>query len=98
MFWVCERSKAESISSRIYIGAGLKRRRERTRDKDTRERWPPLSSDKLSFQISPKATFTHKPSRKDLPAGTNFALAPGNKVENIDPKSLSTLKSYNISD
>lgn len=35
MFWVCERSRAASTSSRMYNGAGLKRRRDRMRERAT---------------------------------------------------------------
>jgi len=37
IFCVLERSRASSISSRMYIGAGLKRRRDRMRDKASKE-------------------------------------------------------------
>merc|ERR1719341_1509208 len=57
-----ERSRAESTSSRMYKGAGLKSRRERIRDRATRERCPPESSLNESFHFPPKATLTSSPS------------------------------------
>eukprot|EP00965_Chrysotila_dentata_P100062 3306585-Pleurochrysis_carterae.AAC.1 len=41
MFCVWLRSSAASISSRMYTGAGLKRRSASTRDSATKERCPP---------------------------------------------------------
>jgi hypothetical protein len=40
--------------------------------------YPPLSSDRESFQAPPlNATFNSRPSRTDFPSGgTSFALAP----------------------
>ena len=49
---------------------------------------PPDSSDRLSFQTPPKATFTSSPSRTESPSGgERRALVPGSSMENIDPKS-----------
>jgi len=91
MFWVWERSRAASISSRMYMGAGLNSNRERMSERARRDLWPPLKSTRLSFQTSPKATFTCKPSITVCPCGgSSLALVPGSSVEKIDPKSLLT--------
>ena len=37
MCWVCERSSAASISSKMYIGAGLNWRRDMIRERAMRE-------------------------------------------------------------
>jgi len=91
MFCVWERSRAASISSRMYIGAGLNSNRERMSERARRDLWPPLKSTRLSFQTSPKATLTCKPSITACPCGgSSLALVPGSSVEKIDPKSLLT--------
>jgi len=65
------------------------------RESASRDLCPPLSSDSDCFQTDPNATRTSKPSKKLPPSGgSNFAIVPGNKVENMDPKSL---KKYEIS-
>lgn len=58
IFWVCDRSRAASTSSRMYIGAGLNSSSDRMSDRASNERWPPLSSVKLSFHTPPKDTRT----------------------------------------
>ena len=51
-------------------------------------RWPPDSSVKLSFQTPPNATFTSSPSSTVMPSdGDSLALAPGSRVEKMEPKS-----------
>lgn len=53
--------------------------------------WPPLSSVRFSFQVFPRATLNSNPSRTPHPSGgAKRAFAPGNKVENMEPKSLFT--------
>ena len=53
--------------------------------------WPPLSSVRFSFQVFPKATLNSRPSNTVCPSGgASIALAPGKRVEKIDPKSLFT--------
>lgn len=49
MFWVWLKSKAASISSRIYIGAGLYFNRARIKDKARSDLYPPESSDSPVF-------------------------------------------------
>ena len=92
IFCVWDKSNAASTSSKIYSGAGLKRRRLNINDSATRDRCPPLNSDKDSFQTSPKATLTSRPpSITSIPSGgRSFACVPGNNVEKIEPKSLFT--------
>jgi hypothetical protein len=53
MFCVCERSRAASTSSRIYMGAGLNWRRAMMREMAIRERWPPDSSVRDCFHTLP---------------------------------------------
>ena len=50
---------------------------------------PPESSPSDSFHASPNATLNSSPSRMLRPSGaTSFALAPGSRVEKMDPKSF----------
>lgn len=52
---------------------------------------PPLSSPRFSFQVVPKATLNSRPSKTPQPwGGASLAVAPGNRVEKMDPKSLLT--------
>mmetsp|Transcript_33990 Transcript_33990/g.79503 ORF Transcript_33990/g.79503 Transcript_33990/m.79503 type:complete len:329 (+) Transcript_33990:40-1026(+) len=91
MFWVWLKSKAESISSRMYIGAGLNRRSASTSERARRDRWPPLSSDKDCFQTPLKATLISKPSTSLMPCGgSNLALVCGRSVLKMESKSLFT--------
>ena len=61
----------------------------RIRGSASKDLCPPLSSDKDCFQTPPNATRTSRPSKKLLPSrGSSFAIVPGNRVENMDPKSL----------
>lgn len=54
---------------------------------------PPLSSLRFSFQVVPKATLNSRPSKTPQPwGGASLAVAPGNRVEKIDPKSLLTCR------
>lgn len=54
---------------------------------------PPLSSVRFSFQVSPKATLNSRPSRTPHPwGGASLAVAPGSKVEKMEPKSLFTCR------
>ena len=91
IFWVCDKSRAASTSSRMYKGAGLNKSNDKMSDKATKDLCPPDNSLRDSFQLSPKATLTSKPSRTSRPSGgCNLALAPGKSVEKMDPKSLFT--------
>mmetsp|Transcript_56421 Transcript_56421/g.175011 ORF Transcript_56421/g.175011 Transcript_56421/m.175011 type:complete len:201 (+) Transcript_56421:371-973(+) len=92
MFCVWLKSRAESISSRMYIGAGLKSRSASTRERDSRERWPPESSDSEPFQTPLKATLISRPSVGSMPSGgSSLALVWGRRVLKIESKSLFTL-------
>mmetsp|Transcript_26720 Transcript_26720/g.61905 ORF Transcript_26720/g.61905 Transcript_26720/m.61905 type:complete len:212 (+) Transcript_26720:390-1025(+) len=92
MFCVWLRSRAESISSRMYIGAGLKSSNANTKDRASKERCPPLSSVRDCFQTPWKPTLISRPSVASMPSGgSNFALACGNNVPKIESKSLFTL-------
>lgn len=67
----------------------MKRRSARIKESASRDRCPPLSSDRDCFQTPPNATRTSRPSKKVPPSGgASFAVVPGSKVENIEPKSL----------
>mmetsp|Transcript_14713 Transcript_14713/g.50803 ORF Transcript_14713/g.50803 Transcript_14713/m.50803 type:complete len:202 (-) Transcript_14713:661-1266(-) len=93
MFCVWLRSSAASTSSRMYMGAGLKRSMDSTRLSAMSDRWPPLSSESESFQRLPNATLTSRPSSTVSPAGgSSLALAPGSRLEKMDPKSWFTLR------
>mmetsp|Transcript_2393 Transcript_2393/g.6592 ORF Transcript_2393/g.6592 Transcript_2393/m.6592 type:complete len:212 (+) Transcript_2393:508-1143(+) len=92
MFCVWLRSSAESISSRMYIGAGLKRSRASTSDRASSDRWPPLSSVRDCFQAPWKATLISRPSVASMPSGgSSLALACGRSVAKMESKSLFTL-------
>eukprot|EP00971_Amphidinium_carterae_P036286 713392-Amphidinium_carterae.1 len=67
IFWVWLRSRAESISSKMYMGAGLKRSNANTKDNASNERCPPLSSDSDCFQTPLKATLISRPSTSLMP-------------------------------
>lgn len=55
--------------------------------------WPPLSSLRFSFQVVPKATLNSRPSKTpQLWRGASLAVAPGSRVEKIEPKSLFTCR------
>lgn len=59
--------------------------------KNSTNLWPPLNSVKFSFQVFPRATLNSKPSRTVCPSGgDSIALAPGRRVEKMDPKSSFT--------
>mmetsp|Transcript_50030 Transcript_50030/g.160048 ORF Transcript_50030/g.160048 Transcript_50030/m.160048 type:complete len:201 (+) Transcript_50030:341-943(+) len=91
MFCVWLRSRAESISSRMYMGAGLKSSRAKTSDSASNERWPPLSSERDDFQTPLKATLISRPSVGSMPSGgSNFALVFGSSVLKMESKSLLT--------
>mmetsp|Transcript_761 Transcript_761/g.2466 ORF Transcript_761/g.2466 Transcript_761/m.2466 type:complete len:274 (+) Transcript_761:1683-2504(+) len=91
MFCVWDRSSAASISSRMYMGAGLKRSMANTRERAMSDLCPPLSSDSESFQTAPNPTRISSPSITDCPSGgSSFAVAPGSRVEKIEAKSLLT--------
>ena len=62
MFCVCDKSRAASTSSRMYIGAGLNRSMANTNDSASKERWPPESSMSDSFHLPEKATFGWRPA------------------------------------
>lgn len=67
----------------------MKRRSARIKESASRDRCPPLSSDRDCFQTPPNATRTSRPSKKVPPSGgASFAVVPGSRVENIEPKSL----------
>lgn len=54
---------------------------------------PPLSSLRFSFQVLPKATLNSRPSNTPQPCGgASLALAPGSRVEKMEPKSLFTYR------
>mmetsp|Transcript_22104 Transcript_22104/g.41553 ORF Transcript_22104/g.41553 Transcript_22104/m.41553 type:complete len:243 (+) Transcript_22104:162-890(+) len=92
MFWVWLKSRAASTSSRMYMGAGLNSSILRIRLRASRLLCPPLSSVRLSFQTSPNATLTSRPSQHSSPSGgSSFAVVPGSSVEKMLPKSLLTL-------
>mmetsp|Transcript_75892 Transcript_75892/g.162809 ORF Transcript_75892/g.162809 Transcript_75892/m.162809 type:complete len:212 (-) Transcript_75892:1273-1908(-) len=92
MFWVWLKSSAESISSRMYMGAGLKRSKANTSDRANNDRWPPLSSVSDCFQAPWKPTLISKPSVSSMPwGGSSFAEACGNSVPKMESKSLFTL-------
>lgn len=83
------KTKILCTSSNIYSGAGLKRSKAKISESASRDLCPPLSSDNDCFQTLPNATRTSRPSKKLQPSGgSSFAIVPGNKVENMDPKSL----------
>mmetsp|Transcript_75703 Transcript_75703/g.180889 ORF Transcript_75703/g.180889 Transcript_75703/m.180889 type:complete len:222 (+) Transcript_75703:260-925(+) len=91
MFCVWLRSNAESISSRMYMGAGLKSSSASTSDSASSERWPPLSSVKLCFQAPWKATLISRPSVSSMPwGGSSLALVFGSSVLKMESKSLFT--------
>ena len=76
-------------SSRIYNGAGLNSKRARMRESASKDLCPPLNSDRDCFHTLPNPTRTSSPSMKSPPSGgTSFAIVPGRRVENIEPKSL----------
>lgn len=67
----------------------MNRSNAKIRERASRDLCPPLSSERECFQTLPKATRTSRPSKKEHPSGgSSFAIVPGNKVENMDPKSL----------
>lgn len=67
----------------------MKRSNARIKESASRDLCPPLSSDRDCFQTLPKATRTSRPSRKLPPSGgSSFAMVPGSRVENMEPKSL----------
>mmetsp|Transcript_69897 Transcript_69897/g.164484 ORF Transcript_69897/g.164484 Transcript_69897/m.164484 type:complete len:203 (-) Transcript_69897:889-1497(-) len=91
MFWVWLRSRAASISSRMYMGAGLNSSSARMRERARSERCPPLSSERDSFQQSANPTLNSSPSRTVPPSGgSSLACAPGSSVEKMEPKSRFT--------
>mmetsp|Transcript_84460 Transcript_84460/g.247701 ORF Transcript_84460/g.247701 Transcript_84460/m.247701 type:complete len:201 (-) Transcript_84460:2991-3593(-) len=91
MFCVWLKSKAESISSRMYMGAGLKRSSARTSESARSERCPPLSSESEDFQTPLKATLISRPSVGSMPSGgSSFALVWGSSVPKMESKSLLT--------
>lgn len=58
---------------------------------------PPLSSVRFSFQVLPKATLNSRPSKTPHPwGGASLAVAPGSRVEKIEPKSLFTCRRREI--
>ena len=58
---------------------------------------PPLSSLRLSFHTLPNPTLTSRPSSSFWPSGgASLAVAPGRRVENIEPKSWKTQHQYSI--
>jgi hypothetical protein len=61
IFYVCERSRAESISSRMYRGAGWYLSKARIKLSARRDLYPPLNSVNDSFQSLLKATFNSRP-------------------------------------
>lgn len=76
-------------------GAGLKSSSAKIRESASRDRWPPLSSDRDCFQTDPNATRTSRPSRKLHPSGgSSFAMFPDNRVEKMDPKSLKKMDKF----
>lgn len=57
IFWVCERSKAASTSSKIYNGAGLNNNIARIRDKATKDlEWWQTENVRLLFLLANKLT------------------------------------------
>lgn len=77
-------TQQDHTSSRMYIGAGRNSSRDKISDNVSKDRWPPLSSDKLCFHMPPNATQTSKPCRNEQPSGgCSFASHPGSRVENI---------------
>lgn len=83
------KSRAASISSKMYIGAGLNWRRDMIRERAISERWPPLSSVRLCFQTDPRRTLTSRPCVRSSPSGGwSFAKFPGRSSAKISPKSL----------
>mmetsp|Transcript_1380 Transcript_1380/g.3746 ORF Transcript_1380/g.3746 Transcript_1380/m.3746 type:complete len:201 (+) Transcript_1380:428-1030(+) len=91
MFCVWLKSNAESISSRMYIGAGLKSNKARTKESASKERCPPLSSDRDCFQTPLNATLISKPSVGSIPSGgSSLALVCGRRVPKMESKSLLT--------
>mmetsp|Transcript_52752 Transcript_52752/g.157307 ORF Transcript_52752/g.157307 Transcript_52752/m.157307 type:complete len:201 (-) Transcript_52752:2982-3584(-) len=91
MFCVWLKSRAESISSRMYIGAGLKSNNASTKERANRERWPPESSDRDCFHTLLKATLISRPSVGSMPSGgSSLALVWGKRVPKMESKSLLT--------
>src|SRR6266702_538545 len=89
MCCVCERSSAASISSRMYIGAGLNCSSAMISESAISDRWPPLSSVRLCFHTLPSCTLISSPSIRSCPSGgCNLAKFPGSSSAKIPPKSL----------
>eukprot|EP00438_Fugacium_kawagutii_P009040 Skav202975 [mRNA] locus=scaffold2274:481138:483575:+ [translate_table: standard] len=75
----------------MYMGAGLKSSRAKTKESAKSERCPPLSSVKDCFQTPWKATLISKPSVSSIPCGgSSLALVLGSNVPKMESKSLLT--------